>query len=249
MGEEGQKMKANRMYKENRKSINAFVGCLHNCVYCKPSFQRQMKRQRKRCELCYNYTPHSHLERLSKAPPKTKDKEFIFFPSSGDLAWASRFTVESHIGYARKYKDRMFLIQSKNPKFFLNYEWPPNVILGTTIETTERYWFAGPSKFKAYKEISKAPYPDERFKIMLEVREKFPDHQIIVTIEPILTFNPNLFPEWIEAINPDIVYVGYDNHSNYLPEPRLEATLKLIDALEKFTEVRKKTIRHAWWEK
>lgn len=236
------------MYEENRRSINAFVGCLHNCVYCKPSFQRQMKRQKHRCPLCYDYTPHFHHERLLRTPPQTVGNEFIFFPSSGDLACATRFTIESHINYAKKYEDRMFLVQSKNPRFFLDYEWPQNIILGTTIETTERYWFVEPGNYKSYSQISKAPYPDERLKAMLEIREDFPNNLVLVTVEPILTFDPNLFPEWIESIQPDIVYVGYDNHKCHLPEPRLDATLQFINQLQMFTKVRVKSLRRAWWE-
>ena len=238
----------NRMYEENRKSLNAFVGCEHGCIYCVPSFQRQAKRQRKNCLRCYSYTPHFHPERLLKTPPKTVGDEFIFFPSSGDLAFAKPNEVQAHVDYAKKYADRMFLVQSKNPMFFLDYEWPPNIILGTTIETTERYWFVEPGRFKSYAEISKAPYPDERLEIMLEVREEFPDNQLVIVIEPILTFSPNLFPEWIESVEPNFVYVGYDNHDCKLPEPRLNATLKLIDELKRFTEVRRKTLRKAWWE-
>ena len=208
-----------------------------------------MKRQKKRCVLCYNYVPHFHQERLNKAPPKTVGDEFIFFPSSGDLAFATRFTVEQHIQYAEKYPDRNFLVQSKAPNFFLNHEWPRNIILGTTIETTEKHWFTEPSKFVAYSEISKAPYPDERFETMLIIKEEFPDNKTLVTVEPILVFNPNLFPDWIGAISPDITYVGYDNHNCKLPEPSLKATEQFIRDIEKFTEVRTKSLRRAWWEK
>jgi len=56
-----------RMY-EGVKTWNPFIGCRFNCVYCKPSFQRQAKRRKKWCELCYCYEPHFHPERLDRVP-------------------------------------------------------------------------------------------------------------------------------------------------------------------------------------
>jgi len=233
----------NRMYRENRKSLNWFVGCRHECVYCKPSFQAQMKRQLHNCKKCYIYEPHAHLERLQKAPPKTRKGEFIFFPSSGDVAFASLTEWNKAIAYMEKYSDRTFLVQSKNPCFEL-FEFPDNVILGTTIETDLIEFQIPNCKYTTYEQISKAPIPYWRAVGMqqLEHKRKF------VTIEPILDFGEFLI-DIIEQIGPEFVYVGYDNHKCFLPEPRLEDTLKLIDELKKFTEVRVKTLRKAWWEK
>ena len=36
--------KKNNMYELSVKSWNPFVGCEHDCVYCRSSFQRQLKR-------------------------------------------------------------------------------------------------------------------------------------------------------------------------------------------------------------
>ena len=58
--------------------------------------------------------------------------------------------------------------------------------------------------------------------------------------------------EWIRQIAPEFVYIGYDNHRRLealeIHEPTLEETEELIEKLSKFTEVRLKTIRKAWWE-
>ena len=230
------------MYEQNRKSINAFVGCNHDCVYCIPSFQRQMKRRKKACIKCYDYEPHVHPERLLKAPPKTVGDEFIFFPSSGDLSFASPLGVQAHIDYANKYSDRRFLIQTKDPEFLDNYKFPENVILGITLETDRRVYFT-PSLFKTYERISKAPIPMFRNADFRQIKHP---HKY-VTIEPILQFRHSLV-HWIYRINPEVVYVGYDNHDCRLPEPRLQDTERLISELEKFTTVRRKTIRKAWYE-
>lgn len=241
-----------RMYRERKKSINAWVGCLHECTYCVSSFQRQMKRQKNRCLSCYNYEPHFHPERLLKAPPRTVGKEFIFFPSSGDLAFTNRNVVMAHIDYAEKYRDRTFLIQTKNPVWFSDYTFPENVILGTTIESNQR-WFFTPSKYREYREISKAPEPFQRYRNMMMFHHKTKD----VTIEPVLDFNiieSIPFTRWIERISETcetlIVYLGYDNHNCKLPEPPLAKTEQLITELARYPkiELRKKTIRKAWYE-
>jgi hypothetical protein len=234
-----------RMYEENRKSLNAFVGCEHGCVYCLPSFQRQAKRQKNRCLDCYNYEPHFHAERLLKAPPKTVGNQFVFFPSSGDLAFADARVIQLHIEYAEKYRDITFLIQSKAPAFFGNFNFPDNVILGTTIETDRVEFWSNPSKYKTYWEISKARPPKERAFIMMKLAHK----RKAVTVEPILSFHLHNMLSLIENIEPEFVYVGYDNHNCKLPEPSLEKTRRLIADLELITEVRVKTLRKAWWEK
>lgn len=232
------------MYAENRKSINAFVGCLHNCVYCKPSFQQQAKRQKRRCNKCYNYEPHFHPERLTIKPPKTKEGEFIFFPSMGDPCFASPTEFETMLDYAKQYPLHTFLIQTKNPEFLQKHSLPYNVIVGTTLETN-KCWFPGnPSKYKEYEQISTAPLPYIRFIDMKNV----PHKRKSVTVEPILESNTGILSSWIRQINPEFVYVGYDNHDCKLPEPRLTDTMTLIEELKKFTEVRLKSLRKAWYE-
>ena len=232
-----------RMYRENRKTINWFVGCRHDCVYCKPSFQAQMKRQKHRCPKCYRYEPHTHLERLLKPPPKTMDKEFIFFPSSGDPTFASMIEWATALEYARKYTETTFLIQSKDPSCFIGINFPENVILATTIETNPLSFNIKGCKYEYYSDISHAPYPMQRLSDLLKVTHK----RKATTIEPILLFGSKL-PSYIKLLNPKFVYVGYDNHNCKLPEPPLAKTQLLIKELRKFTTVRVKTLRKAWYE-
>jgi hypothetical protein len=233
------------MYSENAKSLNAFVGCLHNCVYCKPSFQRQAKRQKQRCLECYVFKPHFHSERLKCAPPKTKEGKFVFFPSMGDVTFAHDWQLEAMMTYATKYENTTFLVQSKNPIIFkrLNHI-PHNVILGTTLETDISYFYESPSKYKSYAAISDAPTPFNRWFDFTQVNH----FRKSVTIEPILDFRLIDFVQRIEKVHPEFVYVGYDNHNCNLPEPTLVQTAELIKALREFTEVRLKFIREAWWK-
>jgi hypothetical protein len=229
------------MYRENRKSINWFVGCNHGCIYCIPSFQRQMKRRGKKCLKCYNYEPHAHLERLLKPPPKTSGKDFVFFPSSGDPAYASEKEWKTVISYTEKYPDTTFLVQSKDPICFLPYKFPDNVILGTTAETNILSFHNEQCKYEFYSDVSKALYPIHRLQHLSQLNHK----RKFVTVEPILVFGVS-FSGLIQMVNPEFVYVGYDNHNCKLPEPSLAGTRELIKELEKFTEVRVKTLREAW---
>jgi len=141
-----------------------------------------------------------------------------------------------------KHGDKTFYLQTKNPSVFeaLNElcGFPRNVKLGITLETNLEE-FNTPSSFKKYGEISKAPKPIDRWVNLYLI-----DY---VTIEPILDFDEE-FACMIKCLRPEFVYIGYDNHNCKLPEPPLEKTLRLIEELEKFTEVRLKTIRKAWWE-
>ena len=227
----------NRMY-EGVRTWNPYVGCRFNCVYCVPSFQRQAKRRKKWCEKCYNYEPHFHPERLNRVP----NAKTIFACAYGDIAHAKLEWLEQILNVIGEHGDKTFYLQTKNPSVFeaLNElcGFPRNVKLGITLETNLEE-FNTPSSFKKYGEISKAPKPIDRW-----VNPYLIDY---VTIEPILDFDEE-FAYMIKCLSPEFVYIGYDNHNCRLPEPPLEKTLRLIEELEKFTEVRLKTIRKAWWE-
>lgn len=232
------------MYHENRKSINAFIGCLHECIYCKPSFQRQAKRQKQRCLECYTFKPHFHWKRLTHAPPKTSGDEFLFFPSMGDPCFAMRDYFSAMLNYADRYLGRTFWIQTKNPTFLQGYNFPPNVILAITMETDKAFFYNNPSQYCGYNQVSKAPAPYYRYINFKKVNHP----RKAVVVEPILSFELGKFVSWIADIKPQIVYVGYDNHNCHLPEPTLNETLSLIEELKKVAEVRTKLLRKAWYE-
>jgi len=244
-------MKKVHMYKEAKgKTVSPFVGCLHDCVYCDSSFKRQMKRRKKACSDCYNYIPHSHLERIIKGekwvpPPKTEPNEFIFLCDFADVTFAPEDVMQTIIDWTLQYRDRTFLIQSKNPRCFHQYIFPFNVILGTTIETN-REVFDTPSEYLFYRAISKAPLPIMRYRDMVNLMHQ----RKLITNEPILDFDLDVLVSWIKEIKPEVVYIGYDSHpdKNKLPEPPLWKFDLLKSELEKFTEVRVKERRKAWWE-
>lgn len=214
----------NHMYKDT-KTWNPFVGCKFNCDYCKSSFKRQAKRQKHNCADCYAYRPHFHPERLNKIPKA----DLVFACGNGDIS----FTNDKERGLIfkaiREHPEKTFLVQTKNPFCFRLWNIPPNAIIGTTIETN-----------RDTSNISKAPEPCKRYYWMraLNCRKA-------VTIEPILDFDFGVMKRWIEDINPEIVWIGYANHTNGLgfDEPSLDETKELIKHLKTFTNVRLKTIR------
>ncbi|MEM1602036.1 MAG: DUF5131 family protein [Candidatus Bathyarchaeia archaeon] len=126
-----------------------------------------------------------------------------------------------------------FFFLTKNPKRYLEFEdkFSGNVVLGVTLETNRDY------------KLTRAPPPRERYEAMVRLNWRWK----AVVIEPILDFDEE-FIDWIYNISPEIVYVGYDNYGNRLPEPKLEKTRILLEALEGITALRPKTIRKAWYE-
>jgi uncharacterized Fe-S cluster-containing radical SAM superfamily protein len=111
--------KKTNMYNLSVEQWSPFAGCEHECVYCKSSFQRQLKRWAKRnCPGCYEFAPHTHPERLDQKLPKTKHMQFIFTCSSGDIAFCSAEYLEKIIARIQSEPNKTFLIQSKGPQTF-----------------------------------------------------------------------------------------------------------------------------------
>ena len=198
------------MYPLSVKQWNPWVGCRHNCVYCKPSFQAQLRRWAKdNCELCYRFKPHPHPERLEKKLPRTRYMQFIFTCACGDIAFCPTGYLEKIVEKIRMMPDRTFLLQSKNPATFRRVKWPRNVILGVTIET---------NRDSLATKVSRAPPPSKRLRDFLEVEHE----PKMVTHEPIMKFDLDVLEEWDAELNPALIWVGYDSKRCGLPEPSPE---------------------------
>lgn len=229
-------VKQRNMYGDSIKQWNPFVGCEFNCIYCKKSFQAQMKRQLHNCRSCYDYIAHFHEDRLKNYLPRTEPAlhQFIFTCSSSDVSFCKPEWFLLILERIRSLPDRKFLIQSKDPSYFKQFqgEIPENCHLGITLETNRDI---------GYEKISKAPLPSKRFKdfLYLDFLSKF------VTIEPILEFDLDDFVFILKMLAPERVYIGYDTKKTKLQEPSLEKTMELVDQLKKFTIVKLKLIREA----
>jgi len=176
------------------------------------------------------FTPQLVEEELRR---RFKPGQFIFVAYMGDIAFATRDEFLRILARVREFPETYFLVQSKNPRQL--YDWredwgitlPPNVYLGTTIETNRDYG------------LTKAPAPVERFRYLTG----YPHNRKFLSIEPIMDFDLDILTNWVKLLQPDIVEVGYDNYANRLIEPKLSKVENLIARLEKFTTVYRKTIR------
>lgn len=237
------------MYSDAIYRWNVVVGCKFDCVYCKPSFQRQMKRQKptidkngkkRGCQKCYDYIPHVHEDRLTDDyckkyfPKKIEEDQFIWIGSSGDISFIEDKYMERIFEIINQYSQLTFFFQTKSPIWFQKWDFPKNVVLGITLESNIHYPL-----------ISKAPKPWKRAADFFFVN--YPRKRI--TIEPILEFDYNKLFTWIRDIKPEIVYIGYNTKNCKLPEPPLEKVQMFISSLRRITKVKEKLMRRAWNEK
>jgi hypothetical protein len=181
------------------------------------------------------FKPNLWEDAFQKSLGKNK---FVFVCDMGDLfgEWVSRRWIEKTLNRITQFHhSNLFMFLTKNPKRYEEFLdlYPENLILGTTIETNHDF------------KVSMAPIPEKRFEAFKNV--EYP--RKTVSIEPIMDFDLEVFSSWIKEIMPEFVHIGYDNYGHRLPEPELERTVALINELEKFTDVRTKTLREAWWNK
>jgi hypothetical protein len=216
------------MYK-GVKTWNPFLGCHYECNYCKPSFQRIIsnftKLRGSDCSGCLNYTPHEHPERLKKIP----SAQTIFVCGNGDIVFARPEFVKRIIAQIKRHLERcpykQFYFQTRKPKCLEQYldDFPKdNVILITTLET---------NRDEGYNKVSNAPLLSKRYTEFKNLQWE----RKVVTIEPIMDFDIDIFLDWIISINPETVWIGYNSRpkSVQLDEPPIEKTKKIIDEIRK----------------
>ena len=200
------------MYQFVNATWNPLKGkCVHDCKYC------YMKRWG-------NLKPIRLVEKEFKEFERDMEKygenQFIFVGSSTDMFAENILDVwiEKIMEYCELYNNT-YLFQSKNPKRFIDFQFPKKVILGTTIESN-----------RDYPELSKAPRIQERVRAMIELRKQ--GRRTFLTIEPVLDFDVEELVGIIKYIEPDWVNLGADSCGHNLPEPTYRKLLELIGRVD-----------------
>ena len=120
---------------------NPVTGCKHGCPYC---YARDIARRFYPPEIGFN--PHFWPERLgapqnTPVPKSTELKDrLVFTCSMADLfgAWVPQEWIDQVLKAVREAPQWIFLFLTKNPKRYLEIEFPPNAWVGATADIQKR---------------------------------------------------------------------------------------------------------------
>ena len=202
------------MYDWVTHTWSPIIGCSHQCQYCYVKTYRDLPT-----------TPF-----LNGNFPNLGVNNTIFVGHMCDMFATNvdDLIINSILDHCSKF-DNTYVFQSKNPKRFLDIEFPVNSIFGTTIETNRDDLVAT---------ISSAPPPTERAKY---IGKLFNHVQTFITIEPILDFDVNDFIQLILKASPTFINIGADSKKHGLPEPSGDKIVEFINAISPYIEIREKT--------
>ena len=205
--------------------------CPHGCIYCTTA---EAKKRGPAVANKYSGAPRL----VEKELVGFGEGKIIFVASTTDL-FAEAIDgeiIERILAHCRLYPGNCYLFQSKNPHRFVEFSghYPPDVILGTTIESDIDHG------------LSNAPAPMERYRDMLLAKAFFRDDpqfrelKFMLSLEPVAEFNVNKVARWVKTLAPDYVSIGADSKNKHLPEPSGAKIRRLIVAIDGSTEIRLK---------
>ena len=196
--------------------------CMHDCSYCSTNSLKRYPVIKEK------YSGEVRLySDLFKIP---KNKPIIFVVAQNDL-FANNVPTQYVMRVLQACKSdnsHTYFFQTKNPERYLSFlpDFPKGSILCTTIETN-----------KYYPQMGFAPITSERAEAMYKIT----GYEKQVTLEPIMQFDLKEMVTLIKMCHPSKVNIGADSKNNHLPEPSKEKLLALIDELQKFTIIDRKT--------
>ena len=188
--------------------------CPHECIYC-------------------------YMKRFDVGELRLDQKEFktglksdnFIFVGSGTDAFCEQVPgewIDETLKHCTRFDNR-YLFQTKSPGRFKEFmgKYPDKTVFGTTLETD-----------RLPDGISKAPDIRSRARAMQDLADM--GCKTMVTIEPVIDFNPDPFLELIKICKPEWVNIGADSKRHRLPEPDPDKIRLLIQGLNEFTRVHKK---------
>lgn len=229
---------SSRMFKFITCTKNPLGGkCPGDCIYC---WAQSKKGLANRYQMKKYRGPPTLYEDVLKE--RFGEGDFLFVVDMRDLFSPDvpSYMIYRVLDWIGESPDAWFLLLTKWPGRYLEFRdvMPRNAVLGATITSNRGYW-----------ELSKAPENFHRLGAMLNVAKAYPKNRVFLSVEPILKFDYDHFSKALFILRPWKIAVGYDNYWNRLPEPALEKTEELLDFLERYFDVERKSIRKAWWEK
>ena len=164
-----------------------------------------------------------------------KSGEFVFVQDMSDLfaACVPEEIINEVLKVISSQPDVNFLLLTKNPARYIDFDLPRNTVAGATIETDIQTHL---------DEATKAPTYTSRLTAMTFLKRSV-RHKTMLSIEPVMQFSGDFLSE-IVVMKPDFIAIGYDNYNHGLTEPPLKHAEGLAQGLEdlKF-KVYRKTMR------
>ncbi|HUW44725.1 MAG TPA: DUF5131 family protein [Dehalococcoidia bacterium] len=206
-----------RMFKSVGWTWNPIWGCTHDCKYC---WARALTER-------WGKEFHPQFREKFLEDPMPNDESWIFVGSMGDVfcdevpdSWLYQLILT----ILRDNSNNKFLLQSKNPRRFLDKDLDldavkEKVILGTTIETNRLTpW-------------TKAPSTHERAYCLSQM--KLNGFKTFLSLEPLSDFDFGELASWIMSIQPEAIEIGLENYTSHTTRPTDEKICQLTNWLDK----------------